>query len=235
MAARYYDDAIIAKLQKWVPESSKLRVLKPDESKRLFEINADDTQDKPFQLPYVALSRSKDINLDLNIKNSKSFDGLILNKKIWDETTRTWKIINDKGITAHLNVIPITLSYQLDIYTKTADECDEYVRQFLFKLINNPVIYIEIPYNDSVYGDITLQHIANIRVLETVSDTTDIAEHLYAGQFTRWSIQLELQDAFLFNIPYKNNWKFDGVEVGITEQISDPIFEDDVEVVVEHF
>lgn len=42
---------------------------------------------------------------------------------------------------------------------------------------------------------------------ENVSDTSDITEHLFAGQFTRWSIQLELQDAFLFNVPYKKNWR----------------------------
>ena len=42
---------------------------------------------------------------------------------------------------------------------------------------------------------------------ENVSDTSDITERLFAGQFTRWSIQLELQDAFLFNVPYKKNWR----------------------------
>ena len=162
-----------------MPEKSNLRVLKPDETKRLFETIADDTKDSKIKLPVIALSRSKDIQLQLNIKNSRSFDGLILNKKVWDSESQSWKIINDKGITAHINIIPVLLNYQLDIYTKTYDECDEYVRQFLFKLIYNPVIYIEIPYNDSVYGDITLQHIANIRVLPTVSDTTDIAEHLF--------------------------------------------------------
>ena len=38
MACRYYDDLIVAKLKKWLPDNSKLRVLKPDESKRFFEL-----------------------------------------------------------------------------------------------------------------------------------------------------------------------------------------------------
>ena len=38
MAIRYYDDALIYKLKKWIPENTNLRVLKPDESKRLFEL-----------------------------------------------------------------------------------------------------------------------------------------------------------------------------------------------------
>ena len=101
-----------------------------------------------------------------------------------------------------LNVIPIRIQYNLDIYTKTLEENDEYVRQYLFKLINNPVIKIQIPYNDSY-----IEHIANIRVLSTVSDTSAISERIFSGQFTRYTIQLEIQDAFLFSIPYKKNWK----------------------------
>lgn len=46
-----------------------------------------------------------------------------------------------------------------------------------------------------------------MRVLNTISDTSSIAERLFPGQFTRWTIQIELQDAFLFNIPYRKNWK----------------------------
>ena len=193
MACRYYDDILVAKLKSWIPDPKKLRVLKPDETARLIKTMADDSNDKPVQLPVVALSRSKDIQLRSNIKQLKSFDGL-----------RLYSEADPKDIpasTAVFNVIPILLNYQIDIYTKTYDEGDEYVRNFLFKLINNPKLIIDIPYNN-----MNLQHTANIRVLDTVSDTTDIAEHLFPGQFTRWTIQLEIQDAFLFNIPYRTNW-----------------------------
>ena len=37
MACRYYDDILVAKLLKWIPEASNLRVLGPSESKKLFE------------------------------------------------------------------------------------------------------------------------------------------------------------------------------------------------------
>jgi hypothetical protein len=61
---------------------------------------------------------------------------------------------------------------------------------------------IDIPYNDT-----WVRHTANIRVDSSVSDTSDITEHLFSGQFTRWSIKFELQDAFLFNVPVKKNWR----------------------------
>jgi hypothetical protein len=139
---------------------------------------ADDSGDKPLKLPFIALSRNNDIELLSTVKSPKSFDGLRLyqQKKGIDE-------INIKAIpnsTALFNVIPIKLVYQLDIYTKTAEEGDEYVRNFLFKLLNNPVIKIKIPYND-----LGLEHVANIRLLGTISDTSAISERIFKGQFTR--------------------------------------------------
>lgn len=188
MALRYYDDILVAKLKKWIPDNSKLRILKPDESKRLFETQADDNKDQPIKLPLIALSRNNDIELLSNVKSQKSFSGQIIGQT--------------EDVSVLFNVLPIKLDYQLDIYTKTTDEGDEYLRTFLFKLINNPLIKVQIPYNDS-----HIEHTANIRVGNQVSDTSSIAERIFSGQFTRWTIQLEIQDAMLFSIPYKRNWK----------------------------
>ncbi len=210
MAIRYYDDALIEKIKRWLPQNTPLRILKPDESNRFYKLHADDEKDNKFKLPLIALSRGKDINLLSNIKQSRSFDGL--------------KLHSNEAITVHMNVIPVLPTYQLDIFTKTYEEGDEYLRNFLFKLINNPKIIIGIPYND-----LNIKHIANIRVLDTVSDSSDIAEHLFAGQFTRWTIQLEIQDAFLFSIPYRNNWTINGAELETTPDLA---IIDNVEVVV---
>jgi len=202
MAIRYYDDAIVNKLKKWIADNSKLRVLKPDESKRLFETLADDKDDRPMQLPIVALSRDTSIELISNIKQNKSFDGL--------------RLASNEKVSVQMNVIPVKVEYQLDIYTKTYEEGDEYLRNFLFKLINNPTIIIDIPYNE-----INISHIANLRVLDTVTDTSDISERLFSGQFTRWSIKIELQDGFLFSIPYRNNWTFVEADIEVCEKIQD--------------
>ncbi len=210
MACRYYDDLMVKKLQRWLPEASNLRVLRPDETKKLFELTASDTKDKAFSLPLIALSRSNDITLLSTVKGPKSFDGLKIGYK---EAMLGGKTI--KSHTAQLNVIPIKLVYQLDIYTKTYEEGDEYLRNFLFKLINNPTIKISIPYNG-----LEVEHIANIRVLDTVSDTSAISERIFSGQFTRWTIQMEIHDAFLFSVPYRQNWHFateeDGEYVDLT-------------------
>jgi hypothetical protein len=181
MACRYYDDLIVEKLKRWLPVNTNLRVLKPDETKRLFELRADDSKDAPLTLPVLAVSRNTDIELLSTTKSPKSFDGLKLATSISHSSMA--KVERNPQVyttTALFNVLPIKLNYQLDIYTKTAEEGDEYVRNFLFKLINNPTIKVLIPYND-----MGLEHIANIRVLNQVSDTSSISERLFPGQFTR--------------------------------------------------
>lgn len=188
MALEYYDDVIAAKIARWLPSTDKIRVLKPDETRRLFELNAHDKNDEPLQLPLLSLSRNNEIELLLNLKNPRSFAGLTL--------------LKTKDSTVLLDAIPIRLVYQLDIYTKNATDGDAYLRQYLFKLINNPSIKICIPYNGT-----DIEQIANIRVLNNVADTSAIAERLFPGQFTRWSIQFEVQDAFLYDVPYRKNWK----------------------------
>ena len=205
MAISYYDEAITQKIKNWLADSSKLRVLSPDESNRLIQLNAEDNNDQPLKLPLIAISRNKDIEIESAIKQNKSFDGLIIGT---DRATAT---------TVHLNVIPIKTTYQLDIYTKKRIEADEYIRQYLFKLINNPQIIIDIPYNGYL-----VRHTANLRVLGTVSDTSDISTHIFPGQFYKWTIQLELQDGFLFSIPQKQGWKLVAFEVTAADKISDP-------------
>lgn len=207
MAISYYDDAITQKIKGWLADSSRLRVLSPDESTRLIQLQAEDSNDEPLQLPLISISRNKDIEIESAIKQNKSFDGLVIAQ-------------NEKA-TVHLNVIPVKTTYQLDIYTKKRIEADEYVRQYLFKLINNPQIIIEIPYNNYV-----VKHTANLRVLNTISDTSDIATHVFPGQFYKWTIQLELQDGFLFSIPQKQKWKIIGVDVAAVDKISDPTEEE---------
>ena len=209
MAIGYYDDAITEKIKNWLADSSQLRVLAPEESNRLIQLNAEDKNDSPLKLPLIAISRNKDLEIESTIKQNKSFDGLIIDR---DETHTT---------TVHLNVIPIKTTYQLDIYTKKRIEGDEYVRQYLFKLINNPQIIIEIPYNNFI-----VRHTANLRVLNTVSDTSDISTHIFAGQFYKWTIQLELQDGFLFSIPQKKNWHLVSAELDTVDKITDPTYEE---------
>lgn len=197
MAIRYYDDAIAEKINSWLPKKSnqKIQVLKPDETKRLFMIEADSNDDKPLQLPLLALSRDTSVGLLQKTMVPMSFDGL--------------RLVSDGKHTLKLNAIPISLSYQLDIYTRRYDEGDELLREMVFKLINNPQIIIELPYNDQ-----KLKQVATLDMQDQIEDTSAINERLFPGQFTRWTLRFDVVGAYLYSIPYKDNVSIEyGLEV----------------------
>jgi hypothetical protein len=208
MAIRYYDEALVAKIKSWVKDPN-LTVLKPDEVSRLFRQREDQTEDKPLSLPLIALSRDKSVQIDANTKRPMSFNGMPV-----DATAKK---------TLHLDAIPITVNYQIDIFTQRYDEGDEYLRNFIFKLINEPALKILIPYNG-----VQLEHIAFLRVMSTVTDNSDISEKLFPDQFTRWTIELELQDAYLFSVPFTDNWTLEAASLDTVENASTPtIYEEE--------
>ena len=98
--------------------------------------------------------------------------------------------------------MPISINYQIDIYTRYFAEADEYVRNFIFNIINYPTLNVSIPYNGIDYI-----HTSNIRMSGTVSDNSDISERLIEGQFTRFTISLVVDDAYLWSVPMRSNLK----------------------------
>ena len=180
MAFYYYDQALLEKIQGWVGDN-KIKITGPEETRRLFQYRADVNNDEPIQLPLITLRRNREVNILSTNKKPLVFDGLTLNAT--------------KEKSDQLNGIPIHLSYQIDIYTRYERECDEYVRNFIFNIIKFPKIQIQIPYNDS-----------NIRLEGSVTNNSDISERLVAGQFTRFTIPIYIDDAYLFDYRFRPNY-----------------------------
>lgn len=201
MAIRYYDEAVAKKINSWLPKDKNrsIQILKPDETKKLFTIEADERDDKPLQLPLIALSRDTSIELKQRTMCPVSFDGLMLE--------------SDGKHTLQLNGIPIYLTYQMDIYTRHYDEGDELLREFVFKLVNNPQIVIELPYNGQNF-----KHVATILMQNTIQDNSDIGERLFSGQFTRWTIKFDIVGAYLFSIPYVDNVSIGDIKMEVKDK-----------------
>ncbi len=196
MAIRFYDSALTDKIKSWVKDPN-MTILGPNESSRLFQLKADESGDKPLKLPLIAISRDTNFDIISTAKKPLTYDGGHL-----DATEDTSMLLNG---------IPISLAYQLDIYCKYFAEADEYVRNFIFNIINFPNVHIEIPYNDA-----KVVHNSTISLEQTVSDNSDIPERLIPGQFTRMSLRITIDDAYLFSIPFMDNWKIEypaGVKV----------------------
>ena len=186
MAVRFYDDALTEKIKSWVKDPN-MKILKPSESTRLFQLRADQLNDEPLTLPLIAISRDNDFEIISTAKKPINYDGGHLRA--------------DCKKSELLNGIQIRLSYQLDIYCKYFAEADEYVRNFIFNIINYPNLHIEVPYNGT-----NLVHDSTLMLDSTVSDNSDIPERLISGQFTRMSIKLTIDDAYLFSVPFMDNW-----------------------------
>ena len=164
-----------------------IQITGPAETRRLFEYRADISDDKPLTLPIITLTRGNDIEILSTNKKPLTYDGMTM-----EANTRK---------SAQLNGIPIKLTYQIDIYTKFFKEADEYLRNFIFKLINFPKLLIQIPYNGA-----NIEHTSNIILDTTVTDNSDIPERLVPGQFTRMTLSLTVDDAWLFDYKIRNNY-----------------------------
>lgn len=203
MSVGLYDEALVAKLQGWTKDT-QVSVVSPTESRRLFEVIADSTNDQPIQLPIIALKRVGGLHIINTGKKPLSFDGLTL-----DATHE---------IASQLNAIPISIPYQIDVYTRYLSEADEYVRNLVFNIINYPKLDIVIPYNDENYV-----HHSNMRLSGEVDDNSDIPERLIPGQFTRMTMRIDVDDAYLFDVRYR-----DVYAVELSAGMSDNAIADDL-------
>lgn len=202
MSVNLYDEALLNKLRNWTKDTS-FNIYGPSDFKEVIQTNADQNNDDALKLPIICLRRTNGFTLLQTSKRPLSFDGLTL-----EANTKLAK---------QLNAIPISIPYQLDIYTRYLKEADEYSRNFIFNIINFPKLEINIPYNDENYI-----HHCNIRLQESIDDNSDIPERLIKGQFTRITMRIDIDDAYLFDVRYR-----DVYDLKITSDLSDNNIKDD--------
>lgn len=195
MAIKLYDDAVYNKILKWVKDPNA-KILKPEETERVFRLKADESNDKPIELPLIAISRDKNITIINTNKQPKTFNGI--------------KLQTGEKECIEMSVIPISITYQIDIYTRLLIEADEYLRDFIFKLINNPNVKAIGEYNGVAFA-----HISTVHLEDEVTDNSDIKERLFSDQFTRYTIRFSIDDAYLFSLPIKENAQIDMFEIDV--------------------
>ena len=190
MAVYLYDEALTAKIKNWI-SSANIQVFSPNDTKRLFEVIADTTEDKPLELPLISLSRHGGYNIENTNHKPLTYDGFTLEAN------------TDKSL--QLNAIPISIQYQLDIYTRYLKQADELMRNIIFNIINYPLISVQIPYQGQ-----NIIHDSSIRLAsQEVQDNSDIPERLIVGQFTRLSALITIDDAYLWDVRLRDNYSID--------------------------
>lgn len=210
MAVYFYDIALLNKLRYWTNKTN-LAIYGPDETKRLFEVIGTETNDTKIKLPIICLRRNGGYEI-LNInKKPLTYDGAITSRK--------------NGTSTQFDAIPIQINYQLDIYAKYLQEADSYARNLVFNIINYPTMRIQIPYGTESY----LEHYANVRVASSVEDNSSIPERMVPGLFTRLTLLLNIDDAYLWDVRDRNDVEIDStVELRIQNSETD-------DFTIEHF
>ena len=187
MSVELYDNAFIEKLKKWTKETD-ITILTPNETKNTFSIIADKKNDSPVELPLITLRRNGGFKVQYTGARPISKVGA--------------RLFANSEVGRNLRAIPVSIPYQIDIYTRYQDEADEYARNIVYNIINYPRLDVKIPYYDE-----NRIHYSNIHMIGDVEDTSDIPERLIAGQFTRMTIQIIVDDAYLFDVKYNTTKK----------------------------
>ena len=81
------------------------------------------------------------------------------------------------------------------MYTRYLEEADSYMRNLIFNIINYPCLQVLVPYEDAMF-----KHESTIRITTDVADNSDIPERKSIGQFTRLSLNITIDDAYLFDV-----------------------------------
>ena len=184
MSIALYDEGISKKIKKWT-EKSSAHILTPDQTSRLWEVLADESGDKPIQLPLITISRVGGYEILNGNKKRLTYDGLMLD--------------SDGETSVNLNAIPISITYQLDVITRYLNEADAYMRNLIFNIINFPMVKVTIPYNG-----IEIIHDSAIRIASDVVDNSgDTA--IIPGQVTRLTISVTIDDAYIWDTRIRDN------------------------------
>lgn len=193
MSVYLYDEAFVEKLKSWT-STTQIQVYSPDDTRRLFEVMADNNNDSPIKLPILCLRRKSGLNVINTNKQPVTFNGFVIE--------------GDEEKSMSLTAIPIDVSYQLDIYTRYFKEADEFLRNLTFNIINYPKLTINIPYNGANF-----EHNGCIRMSNDIEDNSNVPERLINGQFTRLTFNINIDDAYLWNTKVKDNFKIISDEV----------------------
>lgn len=183
MSAYLYDKALVEKFKKWTSKS-KTQVFGPSETRRLFEIMADDSDDSKIKLPFIAISRDMGYEI-INAGTTRrplSYDGVDLSHNY---DTKSTKI---------LNAIPISLNYQIDVYARRVEQADILMRNLVFNIVNYPAMTVDIP-------DAGIEHTARINFSSSnIVDNSNMSERFIEGNLTVLSASIAIDDAYLWDV-----------------------------------
>lgn len=123
-----------------------------------------------------------------------------------------------------LQALPITINYQLDVWTRTRIDNDALTRDLIWYYTLNPQLLVDIPHG------LNIQHVFNVFFENEIEDNSDIVEHVNRGQFFRQTLGLYIDDAYLWrssvkNVTTINETRFEIYEGKLPNNVNDKLYE----------
>ena len=187
-----YDTAIVEDLRS-IFDDDKIFICPPD---RVFATIGRLSEDD-VKLPMISVVRTG-TSLG-NSQHSMRFTGGLLS--IDPQTNENTK----------LQAIPITINYQLDVWTKHREENDNIVRELLFYYMTHPTLLVDIPYGSN------LKHNFNIFFDSNIEDNSDISDHVNRGEYFRQTLSIYTDDAYLWKTTVNKPTYITGVDLYIKD------------------
>lgn len=192
MATFLYDEALTEKFRNWT-KKSQIEVYGPGETSRMFEVMADKSGDEPIKLPIIQIERDRGFEIINNGQTRRplSYDGITISA--------------DAKYGSILNAIPISIAYQVNVYTRYAKEADILIRNLIFNVINYPSMKITVPKvvikNEMLGPDFDMYHTARIELgSNTIQDNSNERERFIEGNYTKLSFLVQVNDAYLWDL-----------------------------------
>lgn len=191
MSTYLYDDALTEKIKAWT-QKTELEVYGPSETSRMFEVIADKNGDNPIKLPIIQIERDRGFEIINNgsTRRPLSYDGI------------TFNIDQRYGDT--LNAIPISIAYQINVFTRYAKEADILIRNLIFNVINYPALQIIVPKVVIINEDEPPKdfiHTARIELANTtIQDNSNEPTRFIEGNYTKLSFLIQINDAYLWDL-----------------------------------
>lgn len=192
MSTYLYDEALVRKFKSWT-HSSQIEIFGPNEFSRVIELMADRSGDKPIELPIIYIERDRGFNIINNgtTRRPLSYDGKDINANSYQSEI--------------LNAIPISISYQVNVYTRYAKEADILIRNLIFNVINYPGLEVVVPkvgiYNEDTDSYDEFKHTARIEFGNTeIQDNSNEKERFIEGNYTKLSFLITINDAYLWDL-----------------------------------
>lgn len=157
-------------------------------AENVFEIIGDVSNDE-IKFPLISLVRT-----GWSISDEKpemmTKAGALKDVKIGDKDGKLKQI--------RLQAIPISINYQIDVWTRTRIDNDAVTRELVWYYTLNPQLLVEIPHG------LNMTHPFNIFFESEIEDNSDIVEHINRGQYFRQTLGLYINDAYLWRSSVKN-------------------------------